>query len=618
MSTLSNNQDRQAVYSADSVRFARATAHRRLRAIIVIILVMAIVLTARLIMLQVAQADTLAKTAHDFRARSYKQEALRGDIVDSSGAILASSVPHYNLRVDQKAIQDFKVFSKEDDPKKRKIIGTGAAAAAKILAPLLERDEAELAGELHGDKQKNQFKLLQAGLTVKEMRKINALNIHGIFGERYMERVYPNGELAGAVLGFIGRTDKNDKRIGRAGIEQQFEKVLAGTDGSLQVEVGPNGTIFPNAKKTEIAPKDGRTVKLTIDRDLQQVTEDALRESITRNGSAWGSAVVLEAKTGRVLAMADTVSYDPGKIGTKNPKSFTPNSIGAVIEPGSTGKTITFASAMDKGLITPYSAFVTASNFRTPDGEIINDSAPHATANTTAAAILAHSYNTGTVQIGMKLDKKTRYEYLKAFGTGKKTGIELPAEEAGLLHDYRKWDRRTNYTTMFGQAYAVTPLQLAVSANIFASEGVYHPVHIVDGVYEADGTFKPTVPGAPKQVISPETAKTMLNVMHETTKDGAGGTRARVPNYNVAGKTGSAQVINAAGNVVAINGTYIGLIPAENPKIAVAVVAHTKGGNGYGETISAPVFAKLAQFAMRKMGVPPSTQQMIDYPWIAK
>lgn len=611
MNTVSQNQTRATRRSADPVRLARATTNKRLRAIVVIILLMAMLLTGRLVMLQVVEADALAQTAHDFRARNYQQQALRGDIVDSSGAVLASSVPHYNLRVDQEAIQDFQAFDQND-----KLTGTGAAGAAKILAPVLDRDEAELAGELFGGKTKNKFKLLESGLTVKEMQQIDALNIHGIFGERYMERVYPNGELAGAVLGFVGRTDKSDQLIGRAGIEQQFDSVLAGSDGSLQVEVGPDGTIFPNSQKTEIAPKDGQTVKLTIDRDLQQVTEDALRESIQKHGSDWGSAVVLEANTGRVLAMADTVSYNPAKVGEEKPQSFTPNSIGAVIEPGSTGKTITMAAAIDRGLITPTSVFPTASSFTTPDGEVINDYSPHAAANTTVAAILAHSYNTGTVQIGMTMDQKTRYDYLKAFGTGEKTGIELPAEEPGILHDYQNWDRRTNYTTMFGQAYAVTPLQLAVSANIFASGGVYHPVHIVDGIYESDGTFTATVPGEPKQVISPETAKTMLNLMHQTTKDGAGGTLARVANYNVAGKTGTAQVINAAGQVVAINGTYIGLIPAEDPKIAVAVVAHTKGTEGYGETISAPVFAKLAQFAMRKMGVPPSTQQMVDYPWV--
>lgn len=611
MNSVPRSQDRSPRRSADPMRLARATTNKRLRAIVVIILVMAIALAGRLMMLQVVEADALAQTAHDFRARNYQQQALRGNIVDSSGAVLATSVPHYNLRVDQKAIADFQVFDDDDN-----LVGTGAAAAAKILAPVLQADEAELAGELLGGEQKNQFKLLKAGLTVKEMQQIDALNIHGIFGERYMERVYPNGKLAGAVLGFVGQTDESDQLVGRAGIEQQFDSVLAGTDGSLQVEVGPDGTIFPNAQKTEIAPKDGQTVKLTIDRDLQQVTEDALRESVEKNGSDWGSAVVMETHTGRVLAMADTVAYDPGKVAEEKPESFTPNSVGAVIEPGSTGKTITIASAIDRGLVTPTTVFPTASNFTTPDGEVINDYEPHQAANTTVAAILAHSYNTGTVQIGMTLDQKTRYDYLRAFGTGEKTGIELPAEESGILHNYENWDRRTNYTTMFGQAYAVTPLQLAVSANIFGSDGVYHPVHIVDGIYDADGKFTATVSGEPRQVISPETAETMLNLMHETTKQGAGGVLARVPNYNVAGKTGTAQVINSAGQVVAINGTYIGLIPAEDPKIAVAVVARTKGTEGYGETISAPVFAKLAQFAMRKMGVPPSTVEMTDYPWV--
>ncbi|XCB30971.1 penicillin-binding transpeptidase domain-containing protein [Arcanobacterium hippocoleae] len=228
--------------------------------------------------------------------------------------------------------------------------------------------------------------------------------------------------------------------------------------------------------------------------------------------------------------------------------------------------------------------------------------------------MIAHSYNTGTVQIGALLSKEARYNYLKAFGIGEKTGIELPFEEKGLLRDYRQWDRRTNYTTMFGQGYAVTPLQLAVVANIFGSRGVKHPPYIVDGIYDADGSYKPTIAPKPTAVIDPETAKTVVNVMHETTKDGATGKAARVPNYNVAGKTGTAEVINSAGGLEALNVTYIGLIPAENPRIAVAIMARTHGNN---EGVSA-AFSKIAQFAMRKMGVPPSTEPMIDYPWTGK
>ncbi|XCB30337.1 penicillin-binding transpeptidase domain-containing protein [Arcanobacterium hippocoleae] len=200
--------------------------------------------------------------------------------------------------------------------------------------------------------------MLQAGISAKEMEQINQLNIHGIFGERYMERVYPNGSLAGAVLGFVGRTDKSDQLVGRAGIEQQFDSVLAGTDGYLQVEVGPDGTIFPNAEKVEIAPQDGRIVKLTLDRDLQQAAEQILKEQVEKIGADWGSAVVLETNTGRVLAMADSQSYDPAKVAQEKPKSFTSNSVGLVLEPGSTGKAITVAAAINEGKVTPYSAFL--------------------------------------------------------------------------------------------------------------------------------------------------------------------------------------------------------------------------------------------------------------------
>ncbi|WP_124055003.1 peptidoglycan D,D-transpeptidase FtsI family protein [Arcanobacterium ihumii] len=594
----------------NSVRYARATTNRRLRAIIAIILVMAVLLAGRLVFLQVLQADKLSSLAREFRTRSYTQEALRGDILDSNGDVLATSVPRYNVRVDQVAIKDFKQYNDDGE-----VIGTGAAAAAALLAPILKEDQATLGGRLLGGEKKSHWGLIKSGLTPDEWRKINDLNIHGIFPERYMQREYPNGTVAGTILGYVGQTEDDPHPQGRAGIEQSLNDVLKGVDGKLTVEVGPDGTIFPQGEISDTPAVDGRKIKLTINRDMQKVAQDAVDKSVGRFGAKWGSAVVIEIGTGRVLALADSASPNPGKLNEADPKNWGSRSVSSVVEPGSTGKIVTYSAAINEGKINPLSVFTVPSQYKTSTGEVINDVEQHATVRMTAAGIIALSYNTGLVQIGQLIEDKKRFEYMKAFGLGSKTGIELPAEEPGLLNDYTKWDRRSKFTTMFGQAYAVTPIQLAQVGSIVGSKGVKNPIHIVDGTYDEKGNYKPTVVDKAQQVISPETSDTILKMMQGVTQKGSTGQLAAVPGYNVAGKTGTAQVINSAGKTTALVGTFTGLIPAENPKIAVAVVVYTGHEPGFGGVIAAPVFADIGEFAMRQMKVPPSSVPLYKYPW---
>ncbi|MFC5369920.1 peptidoglycan D,D-transpeptidase FtsI family protein [Arcanobacterium bovis] len=606
----SRQSNGSAAAERDSMRFARTTTNRRLRAIIAIILAMAVLLVGRLVVLQVIQADQLSSLARDFRSRSYTQEALRGDILDSNGDVLATSVPRYNVRVDQVAIKDYKRYNENGD-----VIGTGATAAAAELAPVLKEDQATLGGRLLGGDKKTHWGLIKSGLTPDEWRKISELNIHGIFPERYMQRVYPNGSVAGSVLGYVGQTKEDPHSQGRAGIEQSLNDVLKGTDGKLTVEVGPDGTIFPQGEIVDTPAKDGRDVKLTINRDLQKVAQDAVDKSVSRFGAKWGSAVVVEIGTGRVLALADSASPNPGKLNETDPKNWGSRAVSSIVEPGSTGKIITYSAAINEGKISPLSVFTVPAAYKTSTGEVINDVENHATARMTAAGIIALSYNTGLVQIGQLVDDKKRFEYMKAFGIGEKTGIELPAEEAGLFDDYTKWDRRSRFTTMFGQAYAVTPVQLVQIAAIVGSKGVKNPIHIVDGTFDENGTYQPTVVKEAQRVISEQTSDTILKMMQGVTQKGSTGQLAAVAGYNVAGKTGTAQVINGAGKTTALVGTFTGLIPAENPKIAVAVVIYTGHEPGFGGVIAAPVFADIGEFAMRQMKVPPSTVPLYKYPW---
>lgn len=593
------------------VRLARAFTNHRMRLIIVIVLITVALLVLRLFFLQVVKADTLQGVASTFRTRSYEQEAKRGDILDANGAVLATSEPRYNVRVDQQAIADYVEYDDEG-----KAINGGAAAAAAKLAPLLKRDQAELGGILLGGEKKDQWRLLAKGLTPEEWKTVSDLNIHGIFPERYMERIYPSGSVASPILGFLGQTAENPLPQGQAGIEQKYNDILAGTDGKLTVEVGPDGTIFPQAEKKETPAVNGGKVQLTIDRDLQYAAEQAVNDSVRKFGAVWGSAVVLEIGTGRILAMADSGNQDPGNTENKSPDKWGSRAVSSVVEPGSTGKIITYATALNEQKITPLSVFNAPYAYTTPDGETITDDSEHPTERMTAAGLMAKSYNTGLVQVGSLIPTETRYKYLSAFGLGQKTGVELPAEEPGLLNPYTQWDRRTNYTTMFGQAYAVTPLQLAQVASIAGSKGVKNPLHIVDGVYDKDGQLIPQKLAEKKQVITPEAADQLIKMMQGVTQKGSTGPLAKVPGYNVAGKTGTAQVLNSAGKTAALVGTFAGVVPAENPRIAVAVVVYTHSSPAYGGVIAAPVFAEVSKFAMRQLKVPPSAVPLYKYPWL--
>ncbi|MCF2705686.1 penicillin-binding protein 2 [Arcanobacterium haemolyticum] len=601
----------------ESVRAWRASFRRqpmyvrRLRSLAVVFLVSALVLTVRLVDLQAVRAGELAQTASEFRTRPYTIHAKRGDIVDSTGAVLATSVERYNVGVNQKLISSYVRYDEDHN-----VVGTGAAAAAAELAPLLEMDQAELGGLLLGGDEKKTFVYIKKDISPDLWRQINALGIAGIEPEQYMKRVYPNGSVAGNVVGYVGETaESGGKTTGQAGIEKSMDSVLTGVDGSLSVQVASGGVVLPNGDRSKVDAVDGSSVKLTINRDLENSLLEAVNKSVAANNAEWGAAVVLEVGTGRVLTLVDSNSPDPSNLSATNAEDWGSRAVQAPVEPGSTGKLVTFSAAIDQGTVTPLSTFTVPYSMTMPNGQSIHDNDEHSTAGMTVAGILAKSYNTGLIQIGDTISDETRFGYMQSFGIGSKTGIELPAESAGILRDYTTWDARSRYTTMFGQGWALTTLQLAQIGATLGNKGVSVPPHIVDSVVAADGTETPTAIGESKRVISEESASTMLNMMQAVTDPQSTGWYARVPGYNVAGKTGTAQVADENGNLTKRVGTFVGVIPAENPQIAVAVVVFNGAGAGYGGEVAAPVFADVAGFAVRQLGIPPSTVPLYKYPW---
>lgn len=591
-------------------RPARKITNRRVQFLFRFVLAVALLLGLRLFYLQVVQAHNLSETAREFRSRTYPLEAKRGNIVDAHGAVLATSIERYNVRADQVEISKF--VTRDDEGK---ITGAGPVAAAKVLAPVLGTDPAELGGKLLGGERKSKWQLIASDISPDEWRAINALGVKGIYPERFMQRQYPGGTTAGTILGYLGQTEDSPTPVGRAGIEQQYDDVLAGTEGMVQFEVAAGGAVFPNSQRRETPAVDGGSVRLTIDADLQKATEDALNSVVRDQGAEWGTVVVIEKGTGRVLALADSNSPDPANLSATDPKDWHSRAVSAIVEPGSTGKVITYSAAINEGKVNPLDLFRVSTPMQMPNGEVIKDNDPHPAEKLTVAGTLAKSYNTGLVQIGDKLDDSVRHQYMVNYGLGQPTGIELPGEQSGVLPPYESWRGRTHYTTMFGQAWSATTLQLGQMMGVIANEGVYIPLHIVDGVESVKGEFTARTVAESRQVISKESAATMLEMMQAVTDPHSTGWKARVEGYNVAGKTGTAQVPDASGALTKRAGTFVGAIPAEDPKIIVASIAYNARGAGYGGDTAAAVFSGTANFAMRQMKIPPSQVPLARLPW---
>lgn len=579
----------------------------RLKAIIFVFVVGLVLLSVRLIDLQVVRADTLADTAVQHRSRTYTIPAERGQIVDSNGNVLAVSRERYNVAVNQNLIGDY-VRRDEDGT----IIGRGAPAAAEALAPILDIDEARLAGMLYGGDTKSTWTYIARDVSPEVWRQINSYGIPGIEPEQFMRREYPNGKVGASVLGFLGEDDSGNIG-GQAGIERTMDEELTGVDGSLTVEISRSGAVIPTGRTIEEAAQHGSTVTLTTDVDLQYALDEALNKSVEAQGAEWGAAIAIEVDTGRVLALSDTGTYDPQNPGEGG--SVGSRVVQTPVEPGSSGKLMTFSAALDQGTVTPLTMFPVSSTITMPNGETIKDNDAHASENMTVAGILAKSYNTGLIQIGDTIDDETRYEYMRLFGLGERTGLELPAESAGIISGPDTWGNRTRYTTMFGQSYALTTAQLGQMVATIANGGVRTDLHIIDSITRPDGTVEPTIVSDPVRVIEEETADQMLSIMQAVTESGSTGYYARIPGYNVAGKTGTAQMADESGQLNDRVGTFVGVVPAEDPQIAVAVVVYNGRGPGYGSETAAPVFGEFGAFAVRHLGIPPSTDPLVQYPW---
>ncbi|MCB2411588.1 penicillin-binding protein 2, partial [Demequina sp. TTPB684] len=441
---------------------------------------------------------------------------------------------------------------------------------------------------------------------------VRAERISGITWEATPERLYPNGDIAGNVIGFMAEDGENLNAVGMAGAELLYEQELTGTAGSQTYERSRYGTMIPTGLHSETPAVDGSTVVLTIDRDIQYYTQEVLDQALAETGSRAGTVVVMDSRTGEILALADSGSVDPNDPGATPSNQRGSRAVSDVFEPGSTAKTITMAAALEEGVATPTSQFVAPYAYET-EYRVFRDSHEHPDLKLTLAGILVNSSNTGTIQVGQQMSDETRYEYMRAFGLGEPTNLGLPNESAGLLGEWDDWDGITRYATMYGQGVAVTAVQTAQVYGVIANDGMRVSPTIVKGFESADGAFTERDNAEPVRVVSESTADAIMGMLVEVTESGTA-PKARIDGYLVAGKTGTAQAPDESGALNNIVASFVGIAPADDPRIVVSVVLYDPASSIWGGETAAPVFKDVATFALQTLRVPPTKGDVTRYP----
>ena len=437
------------------------------------------------------------------------------------------------------------------------------------------------------------------------MTKIGALfdvdHRDAVVTERQDLRQYPDGSASGAL---VGGSDYDGN--GLSGVEAKFDTKLAGKNGDRVVDVDARHLIIPGSQRDDQPAVDGMNIALTIDSDLQYTTMNMLTRAVNNSWAKSGCVVVMQVSDAQIPAMA---CYEPGK----TPKQTGNRAVTDSIEPGSVNKVVTFAAALEKGLITPTT--VLNVNGEIPVGDIVvHDAWAHGQVKMTATGILAKSSNVGTLMVAQKVGPDAFVDMAKKMGQGTKTGIQLPAETSGRFPAQSGWSVSTFGNLPIGQGVSISLLQLAGMYQSIANNGVRVQPSIVAST-TLDGQTTPTPPGATTQVMSAKTSRTLLDMLRGTIQDGDTNHRGTAPKaaitgYQVAGKTGTAQKVDEQTQEYsqsAITSTFAGIVPADNPKYVVAIMLDDpKGDSPAGTTSCAPLFHDIAAYAMRAADVPPS------------
>ncbi|MET7456339.1 penicillin-binding protein 2 [Streptomyces sp. NPDC005574] len=605
----------------------RATAPRvirlgsprpRLRMVSLALTLVLIAFVVRLLQVQAVDASTYAAKAEQNRYVGQVLTAERGGITDRSGVALAASEDAYDITADPT------MFTRA-----RLKVGDGPQQAAALLAPILGQDQDTLVRKLETNGRYirlavrrtpqvwKQIKDLKSALATKAATDPTTVNaLAGVFSVPSSKRVYPNGELAAGILGWV-----NDSGKGGGGIEQQLNGVLSGKDGKIRYAQS-GGRQVPTAGSTETPAVPGSDVELTIDRDIQWAAQNAITEQVAKSKADRGYVIVQDTRTGEILAMANSPGFDPNDLSRADSAALGNAALQDAYEPGSTAKIMSMAAVLQENVATPLTHVVVPNRLHRGD-RLFKDDIDHATWNLTLNGVLAKSSNIGTIlatgQLGRTQQQANRvlYSYLHRFGIGRPSGLGFPGETDGILAAPDKWSTSQQYTIPFGQGVSLNAMQAASVYSTIANGGVRVEPTLVRGTKGPDGHFTPAPEPKKTRVVSARTARTLARMLESVVDDVEGtGTKARIPGYRVAGKTGTANRVDpATGKYHGYTSSFAGFAPADKPRITVyCAIQNATSGSYFGGQICGPIYKQVMEFALKTLQVPPTGAKPANLP----
>lgn len=590
------------------VRLGRPRPRLRLVGVALTLVMAAFVI--RLLQVQAVDASAYASKAAVNRWVTHEVTADRGTITDRSGVDLATTVDAYDITADPYLFT--LAQTKVDDAPQQ---------AAELLAPIVGGDVTKIAKQLATPNSRyqiiatqqspqawNQIKDLKSAFATKASRRQGANVLAGVFSVPHSKRVYPAGDLAAGVIGFV-----NSEGRGGGGLESMLDKELAGRNGQIRYAQS-DGRQVPTAGVQEHPAVPGTDVELTLDRDIQWAAQSAISAQVRQSKADRGYVIVQNSRTGEVLAMADAPGYDPNDLAHADPSALGNPAMQDAYEPGSVSKVMSMAAILDTGTATPGTRVTVPGTLPRAD-RVFHDDVDHGTWYLTLNGVLAKSSNIGTILASQHLGatqpqaNQVLYSYLRKFGIGQPTGIGFPGETPGILAKPQKWNASQQFTIPFGQGLSVNALQATSVYSTIANGGVRVEPSLIRGTTGPDGRFVPADPPKKTRVVTEKTAKELSQMLESVVGDEQGtGMNARIDGYRVAGKTGTANRVDPlGGGYRGYTSSFLGFAPADNPRITVScVIQNPTKGSYFGGSICGPVFKQVMQFALKTLRVPPS------------
>ncbi|MEU0024086.1 penicillin-binding transpeptidase domain-containing protein [Streptomyces sp. NPDC006335] len=575
----------------------------------------------RLLQVQAVDASTYAAKAEQNRYVGYTLAAERGGITDRDGVALATSEDAYDITADPT------LFTR-----KQLKIDDGPEQAAALLAPILEQEQETIVKKLRPKDKKLRYVLLANRQTPQVWKQIKDLKsalatksetdpgtanvLAGVLSVPTTKRVYPNGDLAAGILGWVNADGK-----GGGGVEQQLNSLLAGKDGKIRYAQA-GGRQVPTVGSTETPAVPGSDVELTIDRDIQWAAQQAITDQVKKSKADRGYVIVQDTRTGQVLAMANSPGFDPNDLSKARSVNMGNAALQDAYEPGSTAKVMSMAAVLEQGVATPLTHVIVPNRLHRGD-RLFKDDIDHETWYLTLNGVLAKSSNIGTILATGQLGKtqaqanQVLYSYLRKFGLGRYSGLDFPGETPGILAKPADWSTSQQYTIPFGQGVSLNAMQAASVYSTIANGGVRVEPTLVRGTKGPDGRFTPAAKPKETRVVSAKTAKTLAQMLESVVDDEEGtGTKARIPGYRVAGKTGTANRVDpATGKYKGYTSSFAGFAPADKPRITVyCAIQNATSGSYFGGQICGPVYKQVMEFALKTLQVPPTGAKAAKLP----